>query len=270
MNIQIAHEAPISIIRDVQAITDYDYCLVHLLEEQPEYLKFFKESKQKGRKVLLDNSIFELGEAFHADKFAQWVQELNPDEYIIPDSLENTDKTLFNALSWNNKYNTLPGKKIGVIQGKTYNDLKNCYKALDKEFNVDKIAISFDYSFYNNLIPHPNKLISWMLGRVALISMLRNDGIINESKPHHLLGASLPWEFTYYREGFEFIESLDTSSPVVSGIEGIMYSDMGIWEKPKTKLFTIIDKEVENLYYVNYNIQKFRHLVTLKHTNLKF
>lgn len=270
MNIQIAHESPISIIRDVQAVTDYDYCLVHLLEEQPEYLKFFREAKLKNRKVLLDNSIFELGEAFHPDEFAKWILELTPDEYIIPDSLENTDKTISNALSWVNKYNHLPGKKIGVIQGKTYDDIKRCYIVLDKELDVDKIAISFDYSYYTTLVPHPNKLISWMLGRVTLLSMLKRDGIINVNKPHHLLGASLPWEFTYYREGYEFIESLDTSSPVVSGIEGIMYSDMGIWEKPQTKLFTIIDKDIDNFNQVLYNIQKFRHLVTQKHKNLHF
>ena len=40
-----------------------------------------------GREVLLDNSIFELGEAFDSDKFAKYVEELKPSYYIVPDVL---------------------------------------------------------------------------------------------------------------------------------------------------------------------------------------
>ena len=34
---KIAHEAPLSIFDKVQAVTDYDYALVHLFEESEEY-----------------------------------------------------------------------------------------------------------------------------------------------------------------------------------------------------------------------------------------
>ena len=34
---KIAHEAPLSIFDKVQAVTDYDYALVHLFEENEEY-----------------------------------------------------------------------------------------------------------------------------------------------------------------------------------------------------------------------------------------
>jgi hypothetical protein len=37
--IKIAHESPKSIFKEVQKVTDYDYALVHLFEEDPEYLK---------------------------------------------------------------------------------------------------------------------------------------------------------------------------------------------------------------------------------------
>ena len=62
--IKIAHEAPKSIFNEMQKFTDYDYALVHLLEEDEEYLKLFEEAILKGREVILDNSIFELEEAF--------------------------------------------------------------------------------------------------------------------------------------------------------------------------------------------------------------
>ena len=64
---------------------------------------------------------------------------------------------------------------------------------------VDMIAISFDYSYYEVCCPHPNKYISWMLGRVKLLGDLVRDNIINEDKPHHLLGCGLPQEFSFYK-----------------------------------------------------------------------
>ena len=53
--IKIAHEAPKSIFEDVQVLTDYDYALVHLLEEDEEYLRQFEKAIKKA-KVLLYHS----------------------------------------------------------------------------------------------------------------------------------------------------------------------------------------------------------------------
>ena len=128
--------------------------------------------------------------------------------------------------SWNTQYSSLPGKKIGVVQGKTYNQIKSCYEYMDKVADVDMIAISFDYSYYTVSVPHANKYVSWMLGRVKLIGDLLKDGIINKEKPHHLLGCGLPQEFSFYKHAdYNFIYSLDTSNPVVHGIKGIEYKD---------------------------------------------
>jgi len=126
--IKIAHESPKSIFNDVQKYTDYDYALVHLLEEDEEYLDQFKEAVKKGREVILDNSIFELEEAFDADKFANWINELRPTWYIVPDALEDTKKTMSQMASWNMHYSkSVYGKKIGVVQGKTYKQIVACY-----------------------------------------------------------------------------------------------------------------------------------------------
>ena len=51
--IKIAHESPKSIFDDVQKVTDYDYALVHLLEEDEQYLKHFQQAIKKGREVIL-------------------------------------------------------------------------------------------------------------------------------------------------------------------------------------------------------------------------
>jgi len=255
--IKIAHESPKSIFTDVQKVTDYDYALVHLFEEDEQYLEQFKKAIRKGREVILDNSIFELEEAFDADKFAGWVERLRPTWYIIPDALENQAKTISQMADWNTKYKDLPGKKIGVVQGKSYEEIKACYAYMDKEADVDMIAISFDYSYYTKSVPHPNKYVSWMLGRVKLLGDLLKDGIINENKPHHLLGCGLPQEFSFYSQ-YPWIYSLDTSNPVVHGIKGIEYGEDGLWSKESQKLFELINYEVEDTNTILYNINKFR------------
>ena len=256
--IKIAHEAPIDIFDEVQRFTDYDYALVHLLEQNSRYRDTFERAVKKGREVILDNSIFELEEAFDADKFAGWVEKLRPTWYIVPDALENVKKTMSQMAEWNMNYKDLPGKKIGVVQGKTYEEIKACYTFMDEIAKVDMIAISFDYSYYTESAPHPNKYVSWMLGRVKLLGDLLKDGVINKDKPHHLLGCGLPQEFEMY-QNMSFIDSVDTSNPVVHGIMDIRYEPEGLENKESVKLFTLIEEDVlERLDVIKYNIKKFR------------
>ena len=259
--IKIAHEAPIDIFEEVQRLTDYDYALVHLLEQNGRYRDTFERAVKKGREVILDNSIFELEEAFEADRFALWVERLKPTWYIVPDALENAEKTMQQMADWFKEYKKVPGKSIGVVQGKTYQEIKDCYRAIDELSPCDMIAISFDYSYYTRSVPHPNKYVSWMLGRAKLLGDLVKNDVINKDKPHHLLGCGLPQEFMLYRESdYDWIYSLDTSNPVVHGIKGVRYTDQGLWDKESQKLFEMINQDVnkKQLEMIRNNIQKFR------------
>lgn len=242
--IKIAHEAPKSIFETVQEMTDYDYALVHLFEEDKEYLEIFKNAVAKGREVILDNSIFELGEAFSMPKFAEWINKLKPTWYIVPDSLENFEVTKSNMQKWLADWkDSVTGKVIGVIQGKTYEEIVECYRYMDKEANVDKIAIPFDLSLYQEMFPHPNKLVSWTFGRVMLVNKLLREGVINKNKAHHLLGCALPVEGKFYNsEDHSFIDSMDTSNPVVHGITRDLYMPgYGLNHKASVKLYTMIN-----------------------------
>lgn len=258
--IKIAHESPKSIFNEVQKYTDYDYALVHLLEEDDEYFTQFESAIRQGREVILDNSIFELEEAFDAIKFDKWVNRMKPTWYIVPDALEDADKTCKQMEDWNNKGLGYEGSgKIGVVQGKTYDEIVDCYNYMNKIADVDMIAISFDYSYYTASVPHPNKYVSWMLGRVKLLGDLRRDGVINVLKPHHLLGCGLPQEFAFYKNSdYDWIYSLDTSNPVVHGIKGISYGTDGLWNKERQKLHELINADIEDTNLILNNIQKFK------------
>lgn len=262
---RVAHEAPLDIIRRVQSVTDYDYALVHLFDESEDYHWFFQQAVEKGRYVILDNSIFELGVAFDTDKFAEHVRALKPSAYIVPDVLESMAGTIANYLEWETNYDSLPGEKIGVVQGSSYEEVVECYKFMSEA--ADKIAISFDYSFFQKEFPDkPTKYHSWMLGRKKLIYNMLKEGIINKDKPHHLLGCGLPQEFAFYKD-YAWIDTIDTSNPVVHGMLDIKYEKYpngtyGLEDKVSTKLFTMIESSVANQDAVFYNISKFRQNIT--------
>lgn len=261
--ILVSHEAPISLIKEVSAMIDYEYCLVHLYDSIPAYADFYKKSKLNNREVLLDNSIFELGKAFEADKFVKIVEELQPTYYIVPDVLEDGYATCESFHNFNKEYKSVTGLKIGAIQGKCYDEIVDCYKYMSD--NADYIAISFDFSYYVGTGRGSTKLERWCDGRKRLINNLIDDSIWNWNKPHHLLGCSLSKEFRYYvDENIYNIRSIDTSNPIVAGIKGMRYSgDLGLNDKPSVKLADLINHEVtsdekENIIY---NINQFKNIL---------
>lgn len=254
---KIAHEAPLSIFDKVQDITDYDYFLVHLFEENKKYLDKAHECVSKGRETILDNSIFELGHAWNADRFAHWVEEMKPTYYIVPDVLDDCDKTINSFESFTKQYSNLPGKTIAVAQGSTYNDLVLCYNYLVNDDRVDKIALSFDNPFFQEY-EGGNKYFKMMYGRQDTLSKMLADNIINTNKPHHLLGCGLPQEFKEYTK-YDWIDSLDTSNPVIHGIKDIWYTAKGMTNKESVKLYTMMDDDVTKHWpAINYNIKQFR------------
>lgn len=244
MKILVSHESPISMLEESVQYNDYDYALVHLFEKYPEYYNFFKKSIANGREVLLDNSIFELGTAFDSDKFAEAVKDLKPTYYIVPDVLEDGIQTVKNFVDFTAKYPDLPGLKIGVVQGADYDQLVNCYQYMS-EF-ADYIALSFNLNYYLARGRGSSKLERWCNGRQAVIQDWINDGVWNWSKPHHLLGCSVPQEYRFYVDKNIYnIRSLDTSNPVMAGIKGMRYAgDLGLKDKPQGLLADHLEAEL--------------------------
>ncbi len=266
MSLIVSHEAPLSMLEASRFFNDYDYALVHLFSENKEYLNFFKESLRRGRTVYLDNSLFELETMFDHAEFAKWVIELgsiNPDNfyYIIPDILEEKDATISSAGAFLRNYPDLPGKTIGVVQGKNKLELFECYEYMAD--NVDRVAISFDYSFYNELYPNAeNKYQAWASGRRWLMQHLAQANMLKDAKDGiHLLGCGVPQEFRYYSTPtFENVVSVDTSNPVVHGIKKIKYTNMGLNSKESIKLVDLFDTipDKEQLECVFFNVKKFK------------
>lgn len=254
--IKIYHEAPKSVFKQVQRLTDGDYALVNLFGEDEEYLNQFNP---KERDVILDNGVFELGTAFSSDTFAEWVETLEPTWYIVPDVLEDGEATVARFMEFINTYKGLPGKIIGVAQGKDFDDYVQCYEAIEPY--CDKVGISFDCSWYREGWPNGNIWQQLACGRFRTLYEMYACGIINEDKPHHLLGVALPQEMRHYRlQRWRWIDSVDTSNPVVHGLKGITYSSNGLLNKETQKLYTLINANVseQQMQLIEHNIKQFR------------
>ena len=104
----------------------------------------------------------------------------------------------------------------------------------------------------------PTRYHEWMIGRQLLIKTMLKDGHLKENVPHHLLGCGLPQEFKDYRK-CSFVDSLDTSNPVIHGLKGILYTENGLENKESVKLFTLMNEDVtERWNEIEHNIKMFR------------
>lgn len=248
---KVSHEVPLDLLEQSRWFNDYDYALVHLFVEYPEYYNFYKHSLQMGREVLLDNSLYELGEAFDMSKYAEWIEKLHPTYYIIPDKFWDSDGTIELANEWMKKYgNKLPKdiKRIGVAQGSSYQDIVYTYNYMDAicdkiaftfKFHPDMIKIfrdnlTFDKLKMNHCYVRNKNVIKFnedindtdlqALLRYVILKELDLSGVINKEKEHHLLGLQ---STAFLKESckFSWVTSIDTSNPIIYGYEGKKYEE---------------------------------------------
>ena len=257
---KISHEAPVPYMRQVRGLIDYDYVLPHLLDENEDYKKYFQESKEMQRYIIMDNSLHELGHPYDSERLAHWLYYFKPDEFIVPDYWQDKTATLVSAKEWINKIypeNTTP---MAVVQGKDKNESRECYDIL-KHQGYQKIAFSYGADWYYSKGKETSENIENITltkahGRYNFIKELYEDNTISKTDRIHLLGCNVPQEFSWYKN-MPFIKTIDTSNPVIHGLAGIKYNDWGLDEKISTK----VDKfkgEAEHWKTAIYNIQKFK------------
>ena len=266
---KISHELPINLLDRSFEINDYEYCLPHLLDQNEEYKHHFYKAKELGRYIIMDNSLHELGEAYDTDRLLYWVRELEPDEFIVPDVWQDKTATLVNAKCWMINYK-LPDNttKVAVVQAQSYGEAHECYNILQFHQGYKKIAFSYGADWYADEFPHPNPLVGKMMGRIMAISKMYKDKLIGDTDRVHLLGCALPQEFGYYCD-FPFIESIDTSNPIIHGLQGVRYNSLGLLTKSSTKIDQIKEKiTTERLYDINHNITQFKKFIMDSNTQL--
>ena len=258
--IKVSHEVPRCLLEDSKQFNDYDYCLPHLLDEDEEYREFFYKSKEEGRYIIMDNSLHELGEAYSSERLMYWIHEFLPNEFIIPDVWQDRDASVVNARHWLQIKFPKGVKKVAVVQATTLHEAATCYQTY-RDLGYQKIAFSYGASYYNDICPHPNKDLGKALGRMYVIASLFKTKVISQNDRIHLLGCAVPQEFGWYK-GYNCIESIDTSNPVMAALEGERYQSWGLDKKPKANMndyYFMLGEEV-NWDLLTDNLTKFRYI----------
>lgn len=260
--VKLSHEVPFCLLEQSREFNDYDYCLPHLMDENEEYRNFFYKSKEMGRYIVMDNSLHELGEAYNTKGLMHWVNEIEPNEFIVPDVWEDYALSVRNARSWVNVELPKNVTKVAVVQAKSTHEAILCTKVY-KDLGYKKLAYSYGASYYNDVCPHPNKDFGKAIGRYMVINNLLKEGLLSSRDRVHLLGTASPIEFGLYKN-IKCIESIDTSNPIMAGIDKNAYSKLGLAKKPVANMNNYqdisIDMIEENLDYIEYNVQKFREI----------
>ena len=254
---KISHEVPRCLLKASQEFNDYDYCLPHLLDEDKEYKEYFIDAKNKGRYIIMDNSLHELGKAYDHKRLHYWINEISPNEFIVPDVWMNCAQTAAQAKYWLQFKYPKDTKIIAVIQGEDKNQAYLCANLLSN-LGYEKLCVSYGATWYNDFFPHSNPDMGKALGRIRFVQGLFNLEQFNSTK-FHLLGCSIPQEFGWYNNHPQ-IESIDTSNPVMAALDGIEYDNNGLCRKPKANMNNYFDVKFEDINYgsILYNVNKFR------------
>lgn len=262
--IKISHEVPLCLLNESLKFNNYDYCLPHLMDKHEEYKNFFMKSKENGRHIMMDNSLHELGVPYSDERLFYWLQVLEPHEFFVPDYWENKAQSIVSAKKWSEIQNGFPHITfIAVVQATSIAEAIECYQVY-KDLGYKKIAFSYGASYYNEVSAHSNKAVGKALGRIQVVNHLHSIGLIHNNDKVHLLGCSVPQEFGFYKN-LSYIESIDTSNPVMAGIQGLRYESNGLYIKPTVNMnecFEISKDEID-IELVNFNVEQFKQINNL-------
>lgn len=255
---KISHEVPLSLLKYNYEWSDYDYLLPHLLDKHPEYKEYFLNARKDGRFIIMDNGLFE-GVTHTTKDLLEKIDLIEPDIFIVPDEWNDRNITAKNAKHWTQYKMPFRTKLMVVMQGETVGEIYTLYQqCIDMGFT--HFAFNHSSVVYQELAGSENKLANQSVGRVMLIEYLISQGVIKDHHYIHLLGASTPQEFTFYRDVHpNLINSVDTSNPIIIGTLGERYSDIGILTKPLNKIEEFMESNLDDkLENIKFNINKFK------------
>jgi hypothetical protein len=118
MSIRLSMEVPVCRLQRLNVLADLDFALAHKVLEDPAYATYYR-TRVRGRKLILDNSVHELGTPLSPDLLLQAARCVNADFLIAPDNIENAPWTLQQYLRLRTWARSGDPEIVGVICGDT-------------------------------------------------------------------------------------------------------------------------------------------------------
>jgi hypothetical protein len=190
--IQLAVELPTSMLGMSYMSTDLDFAVAHQVLEDPTYAKHFAE-RPKGRELILDNSVHELGESIGIQPLLTAADLVRADYLISPDRM---DDPLWTAEQFHRLNAWRHGLKIAaVLTGNTPAERSVFLKSVQ---GADMLCL-----------PYRRQRLAWFVEQAPAFFRV------------HLLGVSelpelLMWKA--FASGLRL--SVDTSKPAKHGLLG--------------------------------------------------
>lgn len=226
--------APIAYLEEFATQSNTHLVLAHIVDNNEQYANFYNEMSERGDRIIMDNSAFELGQSYHPEKLIELGHKCGADAIVLPDfPFQASQTTIDAAIKWAPQIKSEGFKTMFVPQSEVgeLEDWISCYNWAANEDDIDIIGMS--------ILGIPNALpnIPKSYARVVMTEILHDRGIFNHKKFHHYLGLnSAPnVELPALIES-NSLDSCDSSNPVWCGVNGIKYNTtlsdfMGIQKK---------------------------------------
>lgn len=273
---KINSELPLCLLNKNEEINEFDFVLYHLYDNCEEYKNHFLNLRKNmpNRTMILDNSAYEYfvkGEELSIKGFLNAILELQPDYYILPDTLMNYEKTLNDTKFFISNYsnNITKSKPIAVLQGNSIEHFSNCAQEY-MELGINAICIPFHNSFLKEMGLYSNQDIQnefmdiygesvtedmlYAMGRVQFTRNFKD--VLDKFEYVHFLGSHCPLEKVFYKD----FNSMDTGYPVKCAYMGdLLFEEL---KKPEVIIddFLHDDLDIETKELIEINVKLFRDL----------
>ena len=255
--------------------------LAHLVETDPEYVRFYNEQKQKyDCKIIMDNSAFEMykqnRDMYPSEKLIEMGKTIDADWVVMSDYPgEPAQKTIDKAIEMAPELLDAGFQTFFVPQGKVgdVEDLLMAFEwAADNPWKVRYIGVSILAVPLAFDVEKDNKLQRY-LSRYRFMQMLKERGIlqrirVNGQRVHFLGAVDGPNEIELMKEFNGYIDTWDSSTAVWHGLNDILYDNTptglinGKLEKEvdfdfKTSDVNLIGKAYRNIETIDHLMERY-------------
>jgi hypothetical protein len=232
-----AHGINLSVIAPAAYLRDFaaqDPATVHHVAAQrvladPGYRAFFLEEAELGAAVIVDNGVFDLGEALPAADLVRAARAVHAQEIILPDVMHDGPATI--------RASDLAARQILAIT----DEFRLCavvHAADDREWNhvYDHFA-SCGYTgavaFPASRSREPSRELA--KNRVTATAYLEETGRVVPGLVYRLLGFGRTGHLELIAQrAHTWISSVDGAAPVLLGMMGVRMLPRGPYDKPPT------------------------------------
>lgn len=242
---------------------DLFLALAHLIDDdgKNEYARFHRRMSEEGRRVILDNGLFE-GAQVSTESLLQRARVIKASVVCAPDSLYDSAGTIkrFKEFIRAKQEVGLVSEVMGIPQANNPDDWWECWRFMELSKECDIIGLSILSIPQSFKVTSPFPITG---SRLYLLKQLYfyQDILGRQFKPCHLLGLGESYADIICANQYlpKQVLSNDSSSAFVHGMHGVRYDKNGHWTggKISEKLdFSLEKVDNESIIQQNINIAK--------------